>query len=227
MKDTTTESKEWYKEKLARRVIESLERNNITGFYAATVEEAREKLISMIPAHSKVGHGGSLTLEQMGVTGPGSYHPQWKEALRTGNYNLIDRRRPGITEEEQYELRKESLFADVFLMSTNALTMDGKLVNIDGIGNRVAALIFGPPKVIIVAGINKIVPDVQAAIHRIKNYTTPVHSKRAGYPAPCSKVGYCIDCHVPVRLCGSVAIIEFQPRKDRITVIIVGEELGL
>lgn len=227
MKDTTAESKEWYREKLARRVIESLEKNNITGLYAPTVEEARDKLISLIPARSKVGHGGSLTLEQMGLTGPGIYNPQWKEALRTGNYHLIDRRKPNITEKKQDELRKDSLFADVFLMSTNALTMDGKLVNIDGIGNRVAALIFGPPKVIIVAGINKIVPDVHAAIHRIRNYTAPIHSKRAGHAAPCSKTGYCIDCHGPTRSCCSVVIIEHQRQKDRITVIIVGEELGL
>ncbi|MFC1916984.1 lactate utilization protein [Chloroflexota bacterium] len=219
MQDATTESKEWYKEKLARKVIESLEKNNISGFYVGTEEEALEKLISLIPTGSKVGHGGSLTLEQIGVI----------EALRAGNYNFIDRRRPDISVEEQYKLRKESLFADVFLMSTNALTMDGKLVNIDGIGNRLAALIFGPPKVIIVAGINKVVPDMDAAVHRIKNYVAPIHARRGDRPLPCAKTGNCVDCHAPERFCNAVVTIEhqYQKDKDRITVIIVGKELGL
>lgn len=219
MKDASTESKEWYNEKLAHKVIESLEKNNISGFYVRTEEEAREKLLSMIPAGSKVGHGGSLTLEQIGVL----------QALRTGNYDFIDRRRPGISEEEQYKLRKESLFADVFVMSTNALTMDGKLVNIDGVGNRVAALIFGPPKVIIVAGINKVVPDMDAAVNRIKNYVAPIHARRGDRPLPCAKTGNCVDCRAPERICNVVVTIEHQYRKnkDRITVIIVGKELGL
>ena len=219
MKDAATESKEWYKEQLAHKVIELLGKNNIGGFYAATGEEARDKLLSLIPDGSKVGHGGSLTLEQIGVF----------QALRDGNYNFIDRRKPGISEEEQQKLRQESLSADVFVMSTNALTMDGKLVNIDGVGNRVAALIFGPPKVIIVAGINKVVPDMDAAVHRIKNYVAPIHARKGDRPLPCAKIGHCVDCHAPERFCNAVVTIEhqYQKDKDRITVIIVGKELGL
>ena len=124
-------------------------------------------------------------------------------------------------------LRKESLLSDVFLSSTNALTMDGKLVNIDGLGNRVAALIFGPKKVIVVAGINKIVPDVEAALDRIKNYVTPIHGKRRDRAIPCAKTGKCVDCHVPLRSCNAVVTIEGQRHMDRMTVIIFGEELGL
>ena len=219
MNDATTESIEWFKETLAGKVIESLEKNNLCGLYARTEEEALEKVLSLIPAGSTVGHGGSLTLEQIGAI----------EALRKGNYNFIHRRKPDISAEEQHRLRKESLFADVFLMSTNALTMDGKLVNIDGIGNRIAALIFGPSKVIIVAGINKIVPDVDEALHRIKNYVTPIHTRRRGKQLPCAKTGNCVDCHAPTRSCNAVVTIEHQYRKDkdRITVIIVGKELGL
>lgn len=219
MSDPTTESKEWYRETLAGKVVESLEKNNISALYVKTEQEALEKLLSMIPAGSKVGHGGSLTLEQIGAI----------EALRNGNYNFLYRRRPGISAEEEYELRRESLQADAFIMSTNALTMDGKLVNIDGIGNRVAALIFGPPRVIIVAGINKIVPDVHAAIQRIKNCVAPVHARRRARPLPCARTGNCIDCHSPERFCNALVITEHQYRKDkdRITVIIVGKELGL
>ena len=100
-------------------------------------------------------------------------------------------------------------------MSTNALTMDGKLVNIDGVGNRVAALIFGPPKVIMVAGINKVVPDMDAAMRRIKNYVAPIHARRRESPLPCAKTGSCIDCHAPERFCNAVVTIEHQYQKNK------------
>ena len=215
--DALAESRERYKETLARRVIKSLERNNMTGLYVKTKKEALDKVISWIPEGSKVGFGGSLSLDEIGA----------KDVLRVGNYHFIDRDKAGLTEEEMYELRKESLLADVFLMSTNALTMDGKLVNIDGVGNRVAALAFGPPKVIIVAGINKIVSDVEAAVQRIKNYIAPIHARRRGFSLPCAQTGRCVDCHALRRFCNAVVTIEHQYQKDRIIVIIVGEELGL
>ena len=211
------ETKEWYEETLARSVIHSLEKTNITGFYVKTKEEALEKVLSLIPEGSTVGYGGSLSLDQIGV----------KDILRAGNYCFKDHEKLGLSEDESIMLRRESLLADVFLSSTNALTMDGKLVNIDGTGNRVAAIIFGPPKVIIVAGTNKIVPDVEAAMDRIKNYVTPIHSRRRGRPIPCAQTGKCVDCRVPRRSCNAVVTIENQRQKDRMTVIIVGEELGI
>ena len=211
------EAREWYGEALADKVIKSLEKNNMTALYVKTKEEALSKVLSLIPEASTVGFGGSLSLDQIGV----------KDVLRVGNYNFIDRDAPGLSEDEVNQMRKDSLLADVFLMSTNALTMDGKLVNIDGFGNRVAALTFGPDKVIVVAGINKIVPDVEAAMRRIKDYVTPLHARRRERPVPCAKAGMCVDCRVPERSCNIVCIIEHQRRKDRITVIIVGEELGL
>jgi len=215
--DNVAEIKEWYKETLAREVIESLENNNMTGLYVKTGEEARERVLSLIPPGSKVGYGGSLSLDQVGV----------KDVLRAGNYHLIDRHKPQLTGEQKYNLRKESLLADVFLMSTNAVTMDGKLVNIDGIGSRVAALIFGPSKVIVVAGINKVVPDVEAARRRIKDYVAPIHARHLGLPLPCAETGKCVDCRDALRFCNAVVTIEHQYEKDRITVIIVGEDLGL
>jgi hypothetical protein len=217
MNDALTKSKKWFNEKLAQKVIESMGKNNISEFYVESEDEAREKLLSMIPEGSKLGYGGSVTLEQIGAI----------HAFRSGNYDFIDRHRPGISEKEQYKLRQESLLADVFVMSTNAITMDGKLVNIDGTGNRVAALIFGPSKVIVVAGVNKIVSDVNAAMDRIKNYVTPIHARRRDKHLPCAKTGYCIDCSAPERSCNAVVTIEHQRQKERITVIIVGKELGL
>ena len=174
------ESKEWYKEMLAGKVINSLEKNNMTGIYVKTKEEAMEKALGLIPKGSKVSHGGSLTLQQIGIT----------DALRKGDFQFIDRRAPGLSEDEIERLRRESLLSDVFLMSTNALTMDGKLVNIDGIGNRVAALSYGPSKVIIIAGINKIVPDQESAMQRIKNYVTPLHARRRDFASSLCKDGH-------------------------------------
>ncbi|MFC1534728.1 lactate utilization protein [Thermodesulfobacteriota bacterium] len=211
------QTKHWYNEMLAGRVIKSLEKNNMTGLYVQTKNEALEKVISLIPEGSKVGTGGSLSLDQIGV----------KDVLRTGNYNFIDRNLPELGEDEAQQMRRDSLFADVFLTSTNALTMDGKLVNIDGIGNRVAAISFGPDKVIVVVGINKIVTDQETAIRRIKDYVTPLHAKRRDRSVPCAKTGVCVDCKIPERLCNIVTIIEHQRQRDRITIIIVGEELGI
>lgn len=211
------ETRHWYNEMLAGRVIKSLEKNSMNGLYVQTKEEVLEKVISLIPEGSKVGTGGSLSLDQIGV----------KDVLRTGNYSFIDRNLPGLSEEESHQMRRDSLHADVFLTSTNALTMDGKLVNIDGTGNRVAAISYGPTKVIVVAGINKIVTDLEAAIRRIKDYVTPLHARRRDRSVPCAKTGVCVDCKIPERSCNIVTIIEHQRQKDRITIIIVGEELGL
>jgi len=184
-----------------------------------TAQDACNIVLDLIPEGSKIGYGGSLTLDQIGI----------KEILRKRHYDFIDREPAEIDEHDQYILRRESLFSDVFLMSTNAITMDGHLVNIDGIGNRSAALIFGPSKVIVIAGINKIVPDKEAAIHRIKNYVAPIHARRRNRQLPCAKTGKCMNCHASERFCNALVIIEHQylKNKERITVIIIGEELGL
>ena len=206
------ESEEWYHEMQAGKVIKSLEKNNIPAIYTKTKEEAVEKALSLIPKGSKVGYGGSLTLKQIGIM----------DALRTGDFHFLDRSKPELTEEENTKLLKESLLVDVFLMSTNALTMDGKLVNIDGTGNRVAALSYGPSKVIIITGVNKIVTDYEAAMQRIKNYVTPIHARRRDRPLPCAETGTCVDCRTKLRACNIVTIIERQRWPDRITVIICG-----
>ena len=149
MKRNLNDSKKWHSDLQIEKTIKSLKQNNLDAHYALTTEEARNKAISLIPKGVMVAYGGSLTLEQIGI----------RETLKNGDYNFLDRHRPGIDEEQQYQLRVKGLSSDVFLMSTNALTTNGQLVNMDGTGNRVAALSFGPKKVIVIAGINKIVPS--------------------------------------------------------------------
>jgi hypothetical protein len=122
--------------------------------------------------------------------------------------------------------RRAQLACDVFLSSSNAVTVEGELVNVDGIGNRVAAMIFGPGKVIVVAGWNKIVPDVNAAIQRIRNTAAPLNAKRLELNVPCAKTGYCVDCDVPDNMCRVTTIISRKPRKTDISVVLIAEQLG-
>lgn len=132
----------------------------------------------------------------------------------------------GLSPDEDFQIRREALMTDVFLASTNALTIDGVIVNTDGIGNRVAGMIFGPKHVILVAGINKIVKDVDEAIWRIKNISTPMNAHRLGLNTPCAKVGYCVNCSSNVSICRVTTIIEYKPSKTDFTIILVNEELG-
>ena len=211
------EAKKAFQEIQVQEVITALRKRQMEGAFVPNKEEALKTVLSLIPEGSKVGYGGSLTLDELGI----------KEALKKGNYQLVDRGRPGISEEELFSLRRESLLTDVFLCSTNALTRDGKMVNIDGSGNRLAALTFGPKKVIVVAGINKIVDDVERGLERVRNYAAPLHARRRGWDLPCAKTGRCVDCRSPRRICCTVTVTEYQREKDRVTVILVGETLGI
>ena len=202
---------------LVREVLQSLIKNRFEALYVSSREEAREKILAMIPTGASVGYGGSLTLDELGI----------KDVLKKGNYQFIDRGRSETSAEELFKLRRESLLSDVFLCSTNALTKDGKLVNIDGIGNRLAALTFGPKKVIVVAGLNKVVADVEEGLKRIRNSVAPLHARRRGWKVPCANTGTCMDCRSADRICGTITITEFQREKGRLTVILVGESLGL
>ncbi len=211
------EAKRAFQERQVQEVITALRKRRMEATFVPNKEEALKTVLSLIPKGAKVGYGGSLTLDELGI----------KEALKKGKYQWVDRGRPGISEEELFGLRRESLLTDVFLCSTNALTRDGKMVNIDGIGNRLAALTFGPKKIIVVAGINKIVDNLERGLDRVRNYAAPLHARRRGWNLPCATTGRCVDCRSPRRICGTVTVTEFQRDKDRVTVILVGETLGI
>jgi len=207
-----------------RRLIERLGENNIPALYVKSRNEARDTVMSMIPKGSTVGFGDSVTLRQIGVV----------DALDKGNYVFLNPWRPGITVQDSVRLKKQALTSDVFVTGTNAVTLDGKIVNVDGLGNRVAAMLFGPDRVIIVVGINKIVADLNGALDRIRNTAAPLNVQR--HPEfdptpPCGTTGVCSDCSAPWRICNKTVIVErqFSNSKYRpvITVVIVGEELGI
>lgn len=205
-------------------LIGKLREANISGFYVENRTKALEKVMSMIPKAAVVGLGDSLTLLQIGLL----------DVLETGDYEFLNPWRAGNSVQENVRLKKRALTSDVFVTGTNALTLDGKIVNVDGHGNRVAAMLFGPERVIIVAGRNKIVLDVNEALKKIKNKTAPENVKR--HPEfdpmpPCAATGECTDCSSPWRICNKTVIIEREydnkRYKSRITVVIVGEDLGI
>ena len=178
----------------------------------------------MIPEGSIVGFGDSVTLRQIGVV----------DALEKGNYTFLNPWQSGITAEESIQCKKRALTSDVFVTGTNALTLEGKIVNVDALGNRVAAMLFGPDKVIIIVGMNKIVENLEEALERIRKTAAPLNVKRHTHldpMPPCGETGECSDCSSPWRICNKTVIIERQYDNDIykpvMTVIIVGEELGL
>lgn len=206
----------WYMEKRIDRTIKNLNRRNMDGFFVKDKNELITILKKIIDDNSTVGVGDSMTLFETGVI----------DFLRKGDYVFLDKYRDGITSEEKREIYLKNFSANTFMCSTNALTEDGELYNIDGNGSRVAPMLYGPKQVILVTGINKIVKDIEEAEKRVRNYAAPIDAKRLNKDTPCTTLGYCVDCKSPNRICNDFTIIRGQFIKNRIKVIIVGEQLG-
>ena len=200
---------------LAATVIKNLEKRQIEGYYAPDKNMAIELLRSMIPEGSTIGYGGSVSLSEIGAL----------TALDTPSYKLI-KREEAKTEEDTERIFRKILFADFFLMSSNAITVDGELVNVDGRGNRIAFLAYGPKNVILICGMNKITADVDSAIKRIKTIAAPANAVRLNRSTPCAITGICGDCQSPDCICANTIITRRSHIKGRVKVILVGEELG-
>jgi hypothetical protein len=190
--------------------------HDFEAIYVPTKEEAVRELWKRFIPKQKIGVGGSVTIRGLGVL----------EKLEAQGYTIHDHWKPGLSRENGLEIRKIQMTSDLFLTSANAITLGGELVNIDGIGNRVNSMTFGPGKVILVAGYNKIVEDVQEGIKRIKNVASPLNARRLNIDVPCAKVGKCVDCNSPNRICRVLVIHERKPSWTDILIILVGEELG-
>lgn len=200
---------------LAEKVIKGLESRNMTGYYTESKEEALKKALEIIPEGATVGWGGSVSVNQIGL----------KEAVINGNYNALNRE-SCKTPEEKEKLQREIFSADFFLSSSNAVTEDGILVNIDGISNRIAAIAYGPAHVLMIVGMNKVARDVDAAISRARNVAAPINAQRFPLNTPCKKTGVCADCKSIDTICCEFLITRFSRQAGRIHVILVGEELG-
>ena len=199
-------------EKLAKKVIKGLESRNMSGYYAKDRDEALETALGLIKEGSTVTMGGAVSAHEIGRV----------EALKKGDYNFVDR--------DQMEDKKAAALAaysaDVFLTSTNAMTEDGILVNIDGNANRVSAIAHGPEKVIVIAGMNKVCDDLDGAMKRARNVAAPTNAQRFGIDTPCSKTGSCMDCKSPDTICCQFLITRYSRHKGRIHVILVNDNLG-
>lgn len=207
---------EWHKNLMAQKAVEALKKNNFEAEYVATKEEARDRLLALIPAGASIGKGGSMTIVELNVL----------EELEKRGHCIYNHGLSTLSPEEKDEVRRKELTCDYFICSTNALTLDGKLVNVDGTGNRVAAMIYGPKKVIIVTGINKLVKNVERAIERIETIAAPINCKRFNFSNPCTKNGMCMDCQADTRICNVTTIMHKKPHNSNINVIIVGEQMG-
>lgn len=199
-------------ELLAQKVIKGLESRNMTGYYAATKEEALKKALELIPEGSSVSMGGAMSAHEIGLV----------EAVKKGNYNFIDR----DAMEDKRAAMLAAYDADYFLVSANAMTEDGVIVNIDGNANRVSAIAQGPKHVLFIVGMNKICDDVDGAMKRARNVAAPINAQRFGLSTPCAKTGSCMNCKSPDTICCQFLITRFSRHKDRIHVILVNDNLG-
>ena len=197
---------------LSQKVIKGLNSRNMTGYYAKDKDEALKLALELIPEGSTVTMGGAMSAHEIGLV----------KVLKEGNYNFIDR--------DDYEDKREAALlaydADVFLASTNAMTEDGILVNIDGNSNRVSAIAHGPKKVVFIVGMNKVCPDVDSAIKRARNVAAPINAQRFGIVTPCTQTGSCMNCKSADTICCNFLITRYSRHTGRIHVILVDENLG-
>lgn len=205
-------------------VMENLRKNHLNPQFVPTMAAVAPLIERILNVGDTVAVGGSVTLDETGVI----------DLLRSGNYRFLDRYAEGLSREEKEEIFRQSFFADVFLCSSNAVTEQGELYNVDGTGNRVAAIAYGPKKVIMVVGVNKLVRDLDEAARRVKTCAAPPNTQRLGFETYCQKAGHCMKvdggmtdgCPSDIRICCSYLITGYQRQTDRIHVILVGEECG-
>lgn len=202
-------------EKQAQTIIKNLEKRNMEGFYFKTAAECTRAILEAIPKRSVISWGGSESIKECGLI----------DGIHNGDYQLIDRF-AAKTPEESRVLYSQAVLADYYLMSSNAVTLEGELVNIDGNGNRVACLIQGPSHVILVVGMNKVVTDVNSGIARVRNLASPPNAIRLNKNLPCAATGTCHDCLAPECFCNQIVVTRRSGHTGRVKVYLVGESLG-
>ena len=209
------------------KTMENLRRNNMEPYFCETSEEARELVKTLIAKGDVISSGGSVTLKQTGII----------DIIKSSDYNYLDRSREGITREEVEEVYRKTFCADAFFTSTNALTENGELYNVDGNSNRVAAILYGPKSVVVVCGVNKLVKNLGEAVLRVKTKAAPPNTVRLGIDTYCAKTGSCVSlnrespelcegCRGSGRICCNYVVCAQQRHVNRIKVIIINEELG-
>ena len=207
---------QWQSETLALRAVEALKRNNFDAEYFETESEIIEAVLKFIKPGLTVGFGGSQTTGILELN---------EAVIRAGGV-ILNHNAPDLSDEERIEIMRQQQVCDVFISSSNAITLDGFICNVDGHGNRVSAMIFGPRKVVVIAGTNKICKDETAAWDRIKAVAAPLNMKRLNRPNPCTKTGACMDCNLPSRGCNAYVTLRRKPSLTDFSVFIIGKNLG-
>lgn len=209
------EQKKMYYEKRAEKLIANLRGRHFEAYYCATREDALAKALELIPEGASVGWGGAMSAGQIGL----------QEAVRAGNYKVIDREACS-TPEEKEQAARDCFCVDFFITGANALSMDGQIVNIDGMGNRIAAIVYGPKSVLVIAGMNKVEEDLEKAVNRARTVAAPMNQQRFLLNNPCTSTGVCADCKSETCICNQILITRHCRPAGRIKLILVGEELG-
>ena len=204
-----------YYDKRAAVLVKNLQKRKFEACYCETKEEALAKALELIPEGASIGWGGATSAEQIGLL----------KALRTGNYNAIDRD-TAKSPAERVDMMRNCLLTDCFITGANAISLDGQMVNIDGMGNRVAAIVYGPDSVIAIAGMNKVVATLEDAVQRARTIAAPMNKQRFALNTPCEVTGACADCKSEGCICNQLLITRNSKPAGRIKVILVGEELG-
>lgn len=202
--------------KKIERTIASLKKNNINGYYISSKEELIDKIKEIVPEGKTVTCGGSMTLFETSVI----------DHLKSGRYNYLDRYKEGLSREDIQDIYRKAFSSYAYFASSNAVTEAGEIYNVDGNGNRVAAMLFGPQKVILIVGVNKIVSSIEDAEKRLQNIAAPANAVRLKKKTPCTSVGHCMNCSSSERICNEYTVIRKQSDASRMHVLFLNEDLG-
>ncbi len=207
---------QWHRRQQLDIAAEALRKNGFPAQVFDQRDEALEFLLTEAAEAETVGFGGSMTLAELGLT----------SRLRVAGKTVLVHGQAGLSGEERRRIMQQQLNCDLFFTSTNALTLKGHLVNIDATGNRVGSMAFGPRKVVVVAGVNKLTADLESALKRVREVACPPNARRLGFDTPCAKTGVCNDCNSSQRICRITTIIERQPRSTDLRICLINEDLG-
>jgi hypothetical protein len=208
---------DWTFEKLCRKTVKALEKNEFTAVFCQTAGKACQYILDEAADAETIALGGSMSLSEMKIA----------DKLKKMGKTILVSKGAGISPEEGMAIRRRQLTCDLFLCGSNAVTLSGSLVNIDNTGNRVGPMAFGPQKSIVVVGRNKIVDgSIETAIKRIKDRAAPPNAKRLNYDTPCATTGFCNDCASPDRICRIITILEKKPKRSDLRVLVVNQDLG-
>lgn len=206
----------WLWESIGTKCVENLKKNGFDAHFVQSKEEANDLILRLISSYQSFGFGGSSTTRELGIV----------EVLQSRGKTVFDHWQKNLSPEQDMTLRRNQLQADCFFCSANAISVTGEIVNVDGVGNRTSAMAFGPKKVVIIAGMNKVTHDLESALRRIKEVAAPMRAKSLQLETPCAKTGVCADCHVPQRICRITTILHRKPAKTDISVVLINKSFG-